>query len=222
MSQSKIITESGVVSKSLVAKESGRRLASAIIGPNRRIRPLPITLIALMMTAALPLYGWAQGTGDYFATHFFDATQNSANYSVRIDNPTRSVSPLCAMVYVFDSAQTLQECCGCPLRPDQVETFPLGSLIGNPFGGSPTIGEVDIVASTINHGSSAAANNGCDPAASLNQTPALRSWFSNDNAGVSDGFLGAPLDSQEATKLPALCASNVRLAAPAGICQCGN
>ena len=161
------------------------------------------------------------GQTDYFTTHFFD-TSTSATYSMRVLNPVRSTNPLCAMVYVFDSTQTLQECCGCPVRSDQLETFSLANLTENSFSPPPvSTGSIYVVASAINHGTSAAATGGCDPAASLNPTPALRAWFSNDSQGTSDPFLNAPLDSQEQSRLPTVCGSSVRIGAPAAVCQCG-
>jgi hypothetical protein len=165
----------------------------------------------------------AQTTTDYFATHFFDAG-TSANYTVRVQSPVRATNPICAMVYVFDSTQTLQECCGCPVRSDQMETFSLNpDLTGNPFGKTPiTTGAIDIVAAAINHGTSAAATGGCDPSIAVSPTPALRSWLSNDSQGTSDAFLNAPLDSQEQTRLPALCSSSIKIGSPAAVCDCGN
>jgi hypothetical protein len=222
LSRPKIVTESAMVLKSLVAKKKGWLADPVAWWKSTLLKTGPAILMAFAIAAIAPVTSSA-GTSDYFATHFFDATQTPANYSVRIDNPTRVTSPLCAMIYVFDKSQTLQECCGCPLRPDQMDTLALTNLTGNPFSTSPvTSGAIDIVASSINHGTSAAALGGCDPAGTLNPTPTLRSWLSNDNAGVADSFLGAPLDSQEIVKLPALCKSSVRIAAPAAICQCGN
>jgi hypothetical protein len=158
---------------------------------------------------------------DYFYTHFFD-TSTSATYSMRVLNPERVTNPICAMVYVFDSTQTLQECCGCPLRSDQLETFGLANLTGNSFSPPPvSTGSIYVVSSAINHGSSAAANGGCDPTVALNPTPALRAWFSNDSQGISDPFLVTTLDAQEQNRLPTVCASSVRIGTPAAICACG-
>jgi hypothetical protein len=182
-----------------------------------------VWVVSTILVASVSGAAAAQSTTDYFADHFFD-TANSAIYSVRVHNPVRATDPVCAMIYVFDSSQTLQECCGCPVRSDQIETFSLATdLTVNPFGKTPlTVGVIDIVASGINHGSSAAANSGCDPAATLSPIPTLRSWLSNDSQGTSDPFLNAPLDSQEQTRLPALCASGITIGSPAAVCTCGN
>jgi hypothetical protein len=180
-----------------------------------------VLMTAAAILVAMPPAEVAAGQTDYFTTHFFD-TNTSATYSVRVLNPVRSTNPLCAMVYVFDSTQTLQECCGCPVRSDQLETFSLANLTGNSFSPPPvSAGSIYVVASAINHGSSAAANGGCDPAAALNPTPALRAWFSNDSQGTSDPFLNSPLDSQEQSRLPSVCSSSVRIGTPAAVCQCG-
>jgi len=177
--------------------------------------------IAMLGVSPLVRVAEAQPSDDYFYTHFFD-TSTSATYSIRVLNAERVTNPLCAMVYVFDSTQTLQECCGCPVRSDQLETFSLANLTGNSFSPPPvSTGSVYVVSSAINHGTSAAANGGCDPTATLNPTPALRAWFSNDSQGVSDSFVNTTLDTQEQNRLPTVCASSVRIGTPAAICACG-
>lgn len=185
---------------------------------------LTAALLAIAMLAAPPLVrsAAAQPTAeDYFYAHFFD-TSTSATYSMRVLNPQMTTNPLCAMVYVYDSTQTLQECCGCPVRSNQLETFSLANLTGNSFSPPPIgTGSLYVVASAINHGTSAAANGGCDPTTALNPTPSLRVWSSNDSQGVSDPFLETTLDSQEQSRLPTACASSVRIGAPAAICACG-
>jgi hypothetical protein len=184
---------------------------------------LAVLAIAFAMLAVGPSVkaALAQPTDDYFLTHFFD-TSTSATFTMRVLNPVRSTNPLCAMVYVFDSTQTLQECCGCPVRSDQLETFSLANLTGNSFSPPPvSTGSIYVVSSAINHGASAATNGGCDPAATLNPTTTLRAWFSNDSQGVSDSFLSTPLDAQQQSRLPAVCASSVRIGAPGAVCECG-
>lgn len=211
-----------MASKSKRASERARDLfVCAALKPILGTAAAALMAVAILGTPPLVQLAAAQPTEDYFVTHFFD-TSTSASYSMRVLNPTRSTNPLCAMVYVFDSTQTLQECCGCPVRSDQLQTFSLANLTGNSFSPPPlSAGSIYVVASSINHGTSAAANGGCDPAASLNPTPALRAWFSNDSQGVSDPFLYTPLDSQEQSRLPSVCASAVRIGAPAGVCACG-
>ena len=214
-----------------MTSKSKRASGDASDRPTRRstvLKPVlgigTATLMAIAILAASPLVqvaGAQPTTTDYFYTHFFD-TSTAATYSMRVLNPQKVTNPLCAMVYVFDSTQTLQECCGCPLRSDQLETFSLANLTGNSFSPPPvSTGSIYVVSSVINHGTSAAANGGCDPTAALNPTPALRAWFSNDSQGVSDSFLTTTLDSQEQSRLPTVCASGVRLGAPAAICTCG-
>jgi len=195
--------------------------SSAILKPVLAIGAAFLMAIAVLAASPLVRVAAAQPADDYFYTHFFD-TSTSATYSMRVLNPQRVTNPLCAMVYVFDSTQTLQECCGCPLHSDQLETFSLASLTGNSFSPPPvTTGSIYVVASAINHGTSAAANGGCDPTGTLDPTPALRAWFSNDSQGVSDSFPLTTLDAEEQSRLPTECASSVRIGAPAGICTCG-
>jgi hypothetical protein len=214
-----------MVSKSKKASEDAsfrpmRR--STALQPSFGIGAAALMAIAMLATAPTVQAAATQSTTtDYFYTHFFD-TSTSATYSMRVLNPERVTNPICAMVYVFDSTQTLQECCGCPLRSDQLETFSLANLTGNSFSPPPvSTGSIYVVSTAINHGTSTAANGGCDPTVALNPTPALRAWFSNDSQGVSDSFLSTTLDTQEQNRLPTVCASSVRIGTPAAVCACG-
>ena len=213
-----------MVSKS--KRASGNTLDRSVRG-SISLKPIfSIAAAALMAIAKLSASpqvrtAAAQSANDYFYTHFFD-TSTSATYSMRVLNSQRTTNPLCAMVYVFDSTQTLQECCGCPVRSDQLVTFSLDNLTGNSFSPPPvSTGSIYVVATAINHGTSAAANGGCDPTATFNPTPSLRVWFSNNSQGVSDPFLGTTLDTPEKNRLPTVCASSVRIGAPAAVCACG-
>jgi hypothetical protein len=224
-SKTKPIRMAVMVSKSQKAQSNDRVSNLAKIAQPRLIKAIGSSFFAVVASAMLASSSnaaTAQVT-DYYATHFFN-TATAATYSVWVENPVRTTDPICAMVYVFDSTQTLQECCGCPVRTDQLETFTLaGNLTGDPFGKTPiSSGIVDIVASSINHGNSAAATDGCDPAATLSPTPTLRSWLSNDSQGTSDPFLNTPLDTPEQNRLPSLCSSSITIGAPAAICTCPN
>jgi hypothetical protein len=228
-SRIKLIRKAAMTSKSKRAKQNGCELTGRVASEAPHMVKVVGPLFAAGAFALLALANGvpaaaAQSSTDYFAAHFFDSSSTTANYSVRIHNPVRATNPVCAMVYVFDSTQTLQECCGCPVRSDQMETYSLATdLTANPFSKTPvTVGVIDIVASVINHGSSHAANGGCDPAAALNPAPTLRSWLSNDTQGTSDPFLSAPLDAQEQNRLPALCSSAITIGSPAALCTCGN
>ncbi len=93
--------------------------------------------------------------------------------------------PVCAMIYVFDDAQEMGECCGCPLSSTQLATFSVKqnltsnwALVGGPVGGEHSNGSLSVVAtapnipittSAPNNGQgcpitqSRACNSGCDP-----------------------------------------------------------
>ena len=47
----------------------------------------------------------------------------SGDSLVRIVNPTAQHGDLCALIFVFDDVEELQECCACPLSPNKLLTL---------------------------------------------------------------------------------------------------
>jgi len=76
---------------------------------------------------------------------------------VRIVNPThndtRQLGTLCAMIYVFDDTEQLQECCGCPVTPDGLRTLSVINNLSSNFGTNGAnlrAGVIKVVSSTLN------------------------------------------------------------------------
>ena len=110
---------------------------------------------------------------------------------IRLINPNGSANgglpgqrehTVCAMIYVFDSFQEMQECCGCPVSSAGFAAFSVANdLTDNKLftpNGTPDNGSIAIVAAADNEdlvsasggngagclaGQSAACNQGCDP-----------------------------------------------------------
>jgi hypothetical protein len=57
-------------------------------------------------------------------TYFANNTAAGApDATVRINNPGSTNGDLCAMIYVYDSNQEMNECCGCLTTPDGLRTL---------------------------------------------------------------------------------------------------
>ncbi len=68
---------------------------------------------------------------DYFANN---TTAGAPDGTVRINNPGTTNGNLCAMIYVFDNDQEMNECCGCITTPDGLRTLSVkNNLTNNPL-----------------------------------------------------------------------------------------
>ena len=112
------------------------------------------------------------GTTDLLKVDYFSNanTSGAPDGKVRITNPGSPTGNLCAQIYVFDSYQTMSECCACLVTPSGMRKLSVNNdLTANPLTGIKlTDGTVSIVAGFTN-------NNKCSP---LNDivSPTLRAW----------------------------------------------
>jgi len=68
-------------------------------------------------------------------------------------NDTKQLGTLCAMIYVFDDTEQLQECCGCPITPDGLRTLSVVNNLSSNFGvnhANLEAGVIKVVSSTLN------------------------------------------------------------------------
>lgn len=73
---------------------------------------------------------------------YFADVGNNAGPQVNVVSPAEGIGlsefgfdpdTICAMMYVFDTAQILEECCGCPVTSDSLQTFNVaGDLASDP------------------------------------------------------------------------------------------
>jgi hypothetical protein len=142
---------------------------------------------------------------------------------VRITNTGLTSGSLCAMVYVFDRTQELNECCGCSVSDSGLRTFSLLlDLTANPLTGKkPQAGVIEIVSSDPTQ------NPTCDPG-SLAPTGVLAGWETNAQAAgggtfqeTETSFAQVPLGTGEATILQNECSYLKQLGSGKGICSCG-
>jgi uncharacterized protein YjdB len=156
---------------------------------------------------------------------YFDrayAVSSGIDGTVRIVNPGYTSGEMCAMIYVFDRSQELNECCGCLVSDSGLLTLSLlNDLTSNPLTGVPPVaGNVEIVPSTPGPG------NQCN-AGSPTPNSLLVGWETNVQSGKPPyqiteipASLG-PLSNSEAQVLATDCAMLQQLGSGSGVCTCG-
>jgi hypothetical protein len=137
------------------------------------------------------------------------------------------------MVYVFSADQQLNECCGCLVTPNGLQTADVRTqLTANTLTGrTPGDGVIQIISARPNSSNSATAvfpdnSSMCDPSATFTPTPDLRAWVTHIQNGASyptteTGSLPAPLSASEEGWLQGACNFAVIQGSGQGICDCG-
>ena len=150
-----------------------------------------------------------------------NAVNSGIDGTIRLTNPGLT-GDLCAMVYVFDENQELNECCGCKVSDSGLLTLSLlNDLTANTLTGKkPRAGEIKVVPSDP------AQNPQCDPASSA-PTGAIQGWGTNAQGSDSTAqvtetaFAMLPLSDGEEAILVNFCSFVKKLGSGQGICSCG-
>ena len=113
----------------------------------------------LAALAGLPGIASAQTTNPVLVDYYtigrgsgaFDGVLRISNFGSVAGGPAPG-GDLCAMIYVFDDKEELQECCGCLVTADDLKTLQVSSdLTDNPSNGVPlTTGPIKILSSPRN------------------------------------------------------------------------
>jgi hypothetical protein len=118
---------------------------------------------------------------------------NPGSNGADLGSATDGTGDLCALIYVVDVAEELEECCGCLVTPDQlIELSVQKDLTANPHNGRIfTSGVIKIISSVPSHfpsgggaptaitgGMNEYSNGNCDPTAPI-PTPTLREWITH-------------------------------------------
>ncbi len=186
-------------------------------------------------TTVFATYGGATGTTTLtvqpllFVSYYslVNTQASGIDGSLYITNPGltaggATAGNLCAMIYVFDQNQELNECCGCPVSDSGLRTLSLAyDLTANPLTGiPPAAGEIMLIPSDIGQ------NPQCDPG-SLAPTGVLDAWQTNvqsvpDSPTLTEAsFDTVPLASGNQAFLASLCGYLETLGSGAGTCSCG-
>ncbi len=177
--------------------------------------------VAALMLLPVLVFGTAgvgHATDAFFVNYFINANVSGPADPVQIPTDTLYVAnangvppafsaaaaPLCAMIYVFDPSQELEECCGCKITHAGELVFSVnGDLAQDPVTagslGTPTMfgihggtGTIKIVLTNANTGT-APGTLACDPTDgggtgspfSFTPTPTLRSWITHNNNNMN-------------------------------------
>jgi len=159
-----------------------------------------------------------------FGVNYFDnnTTAGAPDATVRINNPGSTNGDLCAMIYVFDQNQEMNECCGCITTPDGLRTLSVrNNLLNNPLTYVLKNGDIKIVSAEVNGAP-------CDPTSNVVPYGGLNSWATHIQNKVGTGFPVTEsafsysfLSDGELASLQADCYFTQRLGSGRGVCSCG-
>jgi Bacterial Ig-like domain (group 2) len=163
-------------------------------------------------------------------SYFNRANAVSSGYdgTIRLINPGETTGytagdNLCAMIYVFDRNQELNECCGCKVSDSGLRTISLtNGLTSNPLTGKPPVaGTIEIVPSEVG------ADGQCN-AGSITPNGMILGWETNVQGSTGKfqvteiPMTEVPLAYTQAQVLAAECSMMQKLGSGAGVCSCGS
>ena len=151
-----------------------------------------------------------------------NSVQSGIDGTLQIVHPGVTLGDICAMVYVFDSKQELNECCGCKISESGIRSLSLiNDLTSNTLTGKkPVAGTIEIVPSDV-------AQNGLCNAGTISPDSGLSAWDTNVQASqgtytITETTLSqTSLSSAEAAVLATECSMMQQLGSGQGICSCG-
>jgi trimeric autotransporter adhesin len=153
-----------------------------------------------------------------------NAQTSGVDGTIQFVNPgTTTAEDLCAMIYVFDSSQEMNECCGCLISDSGLITLSLiNDLTANTLTGvRPVSGTIEMIASTP-------ATGGVCNAGSPTPSGIILGWETNVQVGAGAAYnmtetpmAFAQLTSTEQQVLASDCAMMQTLGSGAGACTCG-
>ncbi len=185
--------------------------------------------------------------------YFSNANSTAGQAFVHVTDPlepnTSSGQPheICAMFYVFDTRQALQECCGCPVTADGLRTLNITTDLASGAVAQSTTppavlqnGVIRIISAAPNatqsnppiptpgEGCDPKTDNCCDPtggsgAVGLTLQPTVRAWATHPQTTslTEEEFEDAPADVLDADNLASLCGDIQQIGSGLGVCTCG-
>ena len=204
-------------------------------------KSMKVVVIAAMVAALVGMTGVAsaQSTSkapvlvDYYAnaanTSGVDGTLRITNFGSNGGGPAPNGN-LCAMIYVFDPQEELQECCGCVLTPDGLRTLSVHSdLTSNPNNNEVlATGEIKILTSAPNSGGTCDPSFGGPGGSTVTLTGALAAWgthVQNVDGSYQVTETASQLESASGSDVSRitrfLCGSIVQNSTGRGLCSCG-
>jgi hypothetical protein len=190
------------------------------------------TLLSLL-TIALVLGAGTAAAQDAYVDFGYFANANASgapSAQLRLTNDgaepvegSAPAIPLCANIYVFDTAEEMQECCSCEITPDgyldlSVNTNLLGNILDH--GTKPTRGVIALLPTFLPV---------CNAAAFDDITLGIKGWLTHVEKGATSGTFSlteTPLTdssfSREETtfNLQETCGFVQSLGSGTGVCSC--
>ncbi|HZW94965.1 MAG TPA: hypothetical protein VFF64_18600 [Candidatus Eremiobacteraceae bacterium] len=203
---------------------------------NSRWLAIAVTLACLVLVVSTVAV--AQGD-DLLHVTYFSNNGGTLDQEVRVINPgayapSYPPSNLCAMIYVFNNDQELQECCGCLISPDGLLELSVNrNLTSNTFTGiKPANGDIKVVSALPNDFFGGVP---CDPtgggilpnggyALNIFATPDIRGWSTHvqtDGRITEDELQPATLSEGEIDSLQEECYGIASVGSGFGICAEG-
>ena len=157
-------------------------------------------------------------------------------------NPVLQEGEMCAMIYVLNTDQAVEACCGCPITADGLLTLSIsGNLAPNPVASGKILhdGSIRILSTAVNsaitgltlpRGVNCDAVTGacCDPTAGGGAKPLvpqldLVAWANHvQNTQITEAeFQATPSAESDLTSLPSACAFAIEAGSGQGVCTCG-
>ena len=182
-----------------------------------------------------PVTSAASTAPDVFEVQYFRNANTSGVPDQEIDivdpgtnwtSAAAAAPNLCADIYVVTPDEELNECCGCPVTPDQLISGTVNAfLTTNPANGrTASNGVIKIISSVPD------SYGNCNPATPI-PTPTLRAWITHVNnilgttnnpvfTTTEEEFARPDLGAGEKYFLSKTCGDFIRDLSGAGICTC--
>jgi hypothetical protein len=213
--------------------------------PSGNSRWLAIAVTLACFALVVSTVAVAQTDDVLQVTYFSNANTPIAGTAAEREQVVRIINPgayapsfppanICAMIYVFNNDQELQECCGCLISPDGLLELRVNrDLTSNTFTGiAPVNGDIKVVSALPNDFFGGVP---CDPtgggilangtyALNIQATPDLRGWASHlqtDTHITEDELQPATLSNTELYSLQEECSGIVNVGSGFGICGRG-
>jgi len=175
-------------------------------GVARANTPTPTPKVSVTNTYSDDYYSNAQVSG-------------VADGTMRIVDDT--TNNLCALIFVFNSSEQLEECCGCPFTPDQENTLSVNTdLTANPVDPAVFTADGSVVMVSSNAGYPT-----CDPRKAAGAKAELHGWLTHPQTGdfLTEDEFTVPSVPSAATisSLTAACAALDSVASGTAFCNCG-
>jgi hypothetical protein len=188
------------------------------------------TAVATGTTTVSARSGFVSGSGTITvdpvaALNYFTnaSTPGVTSATVNVSNPNSTGTSLCAMFYVFDTNEEMNECCGCSVSPDDLRTLSIDTnLTGNPLAGATlTRGIIELVPADIT------SNPTCNPT-SITPLGELAAWSTHVQLSAPGTYVQtettfdpALLNSATQSSLQTTCSFVQSLGSGGGVCTCG-